>query len=261
MANSDFLGMKDLYDVQLKATSEIEVAGRVIEVGEPLAVFSEIQLGNLEEIKEVTDAAGGKGNKTLITWETTKEIQFIFEQGVFSRIHLALMSNSKLLKKDQILVPKTEERFLESDSTVLLKHLPLPNTLFIYDKDGERVRNFVQDGLLLTFPDLVEYAEVTIVYEFDYIGDTEVLTVGNRLINSNLELSGKTKVMDGKTGKQTTGVLRIPRLRLISDLSIRLGKEVSPIVTRFMAMGSPVGTRNNEYVATLSFLDADIDRT
>lgn len=260
MIDSEFLGMKDLYDVQLKATSEIEVGSKVIEAGEPLAVFSRIQLGNLNEIKEIVDASGGKNNSALITWETTKEIQFVFEQGVFSRMHLALMSNSQLLRKEEVVVPITENVFLDQGSSIILKYLPMQGTLFIYDVKGERVRDFEQDEKSLHFPNLIEFSELKIIYEFIFSDGAEVLTVGNRLINSNLELSGKTRIMDGKTGLQTTGVLRIPKLRLISDLSIRLGKETSPIIARFMATGSPVGTRNNEYVATLSFLDADIDK-
>ena len=48
--NNEF-GLKELYDVSLKATYPIETNGRKIEVGEVIAAFDKIQLANFQEIK------------------------------------------------------------------------------------------------------------------------------------------------------------------------------------------------------------------
>ena len=53
------LGFKDLYDVTLKSTYNIEVGGRTIEPGEVIAIFDKIQLGQFDEIKSYITANGG----------------------------------------------------------------------------------------------------------------------------------------------------------------------------------------------------------
>jgi len=52
-----------------------------------------------------------------------------------------------------------------------------------------------------------------------------MVTVGEKLIKGYLQLEGKTRVKDDITGKTHTAILRIPRLKLVSDLSMRLGRE------------------------------------
>ena len=43
------------------------------------------------------------------------------------------------------------------------------------------------------------------------------------------------------------------------DLSIMLGSEANPVVVNFYAVGHPVGARGQESVASLCFLNDDID--
>jgi hypothetical protein len=73
--NSEF-GLKELYEVSLKATYPIEVNGRIIEVGETIALFDKIQLANFSETKKFISANGGFDNRPQVWWEETKDIQF-----------------------------------------------------------------------------------------------------------------------------------------------------------------------------------------
>ena len=43
--------MKELYDVFLKTTYPIEIAGKQFEAGETLCVFDKVQISNFNEIK------------------------------------------------------------------------------------------------------------------------------------------------------------------------------------------------------------------
>ena len=45
----------------------------------------------------------------------------------------------------------------------------------------------------------------------------------------------------------------------MSDLSMRLGRDATPIVGRLNAIALPVGDRSNKEVMSLLFLDDDID--
>jgi hypothetical protein len=71
--NSEF-GLKELYDLTLKATYPIEMEGRVFETGEVIARFDKIQLANFREITSRVNATGGQGNVNHIVWEDSKEI-------------------------------------------------------------------------------------------------------------------------------------------------------------------------------------------
>jgi hypothetical protein len=67
-------GLKELYEVSLKATYPIEVGNRTIEIGETIAVFDKIQLAVLQENKNFVAARGSYDNRALVWWEETKEI-------------------------------------------------------------------------------------------------------------------------------------------------------------------------------------------
>jgi hypothetical protein len=59
--NTEF-GLKELYDLTLKATYPIEMEGYVFETGEVIARFDKIQIANFREITSRTSANGGHGN-------------------------------------------------------------------------------------------------------------------------------------------------------------------------------------------------------
>lgn len=79
-------GIKELYDVTLKATYNIEVGNRKVDIGETVAAFDKIQIANFQEIKKFFSANGGSDGRALVWWEETKEIQLSLVQGVFSKM-------------------------------------------------------------------------------------------------------------------------------------------------------------------------------
>ena len=74
----DNFSFKELYDVVLKTTLDIEIAGRKFEKGETIASFDKIQLANFKEIKEHVVARGGFANLPKVFWDTTKGINLSF---------------------------------------------------------------------------------------------------------------------------------------------------------------------------------------
>ena len=53
--------------------------------------------------------------------------------------------------------------------------------------------------------------------------------------------------------------MRIPRLKLVSDLSMRLGREAGPLLASFSAVGYPAGDGRDKMVMEMLFLNDDID--
>ena len=256
------LGMKELYEVTLKATYPIEINNRIIEEGETIALFDNIQIANFEEIKTKTTANGGFDNRAHVFWDSTKEVNLYFTQGVFSKTHLALMSNAKLYTLDSattdIKVPKIETLESNENGIVKLKQKPLKEKLFIYDLSGNKITNYdIVDDFSIDIKE--PYKEVSIHYYFLYDGLTTNIKIGQRLIEGFVSLEGKTRLKDDKTGKVVTGIIRIPKLKLMSDLSIRLGRNANPTVANFQAIGCPTGVKGNKTVLEMFFLEDDID--
>ena len=256
----DELGFKELYEVSLKATQIIEVGGKIIEPNETVASFDKIQIANFQEIRNVVSANGGYGNRSLIYWDATKELKLSFTQGVFSKTQMALMSNTNLIRAqgDEI-IPINVRKVYESDADKrIYTGRVLREPIFVYDnKTGEKLSNwtFYAQTIHLDTP----YKEVLVDYWYDYSNGFSKFVVGAPLVNGFLSLVGKMRVKDDTTGKVVTGIIKIPKLRLMSDLSIRVGSDAIPQVGRLEAIAVPEGARGQSKVMEIIFLNDDID--
>ena len=258
--NNEF-GLKELTDLTLKATYPIEVEGRKFETGEVIARFDKIQLANFREIASRVSANGGKSNPALIVWEDTKEIQLNFTQGIFSKLQFALLSNSNLVKSapaEKILLSAHFTGESDEEGRIQLNK-ELVSNVFVYDaKTYEKLTSKSVDlekgEIVIDAP----YCDVEVDYQFYYTNEVSTMSVGKRLIEGFLQLEGKTRVKDDITGKTRTAILRIPRLKLVSDLSMRLGREAGPLLANFAAVGYP-GVGRDKKVMEMIFLSDDID--
>ena len=259
--NNEF-GLKELYDLTLKATYPIEMEGRVFEAGEVIARFDKIQLANFREITSRASATGGKGNINHVIWEDSKEIQLNFTQGIFSKRQFALLSNAKLIHNAQSNKILLSAHFTgESDEygKIQLDRKDVVN-VFVYDaKTLERLypaKIDLKEGEVV----LVQgYRGVEIDYQYYYNNNATTLQIGQKLIQGFLQLEGKSRVKDDLTGKTHTVLLRIPRLKLVSDLSMRLGREAGPLLANFAAVAYPESVGRDKKIMELLFLDDDID--
>lgn len=257
---SEEINFKELYSVILKTTLPIEVGGKIIESGETIASFERIQIANFQEIKNVVTSNGGWDNRAHVIWETTKEIRISFTQGVFSKIQLALMSNAKLTKnegKEEIILPKRE--ILESDEAGRLELAETPlQEIFVYDSQtGEKIKNWTNSKNVLVLP--YSYKTVIVDYSYKYSNGFTKVTIGQALTRGYLSLIGKTRVKDDDTGKVKTGIIKIPKLKLMSDLSMRVGSDAIPQIGRLDAIAVPEGARGQSKAMEIIFLNDDVD--
>ena len=259
--NTEF-GLKELYDLSLKATYPIEMDGRTFEPGEVIARFDKIQLANFKEITSRVGASGGHGNSMLVIWEDPKEIQLNFTQGIFSKRQFALLSNANLIKiapMNSILISTHFKGESDEDGKIQLRNEKVTE-VFVYDaKTFDKIKpkevNLEKGVLVIGQP----YQEVEVDYQYEYSNGASIASIGQKLIGGFLQLEGKTRVKDDITGKTRTAILRIPRLRLVSDLSMRLGREAGPLLANFTAVGYPVGGGRDKKVMEMLFLNDDID--
>ena len=251
--------MKELYDVFLKTTYPLEIAGRHFEADETLCVFDKVQIANFKELKSFTSAKGGFDNRDLIFWEHSKGITLELSQGIFNPLQFALLCNARMIyqeKEEQVLLPHREET--ESDELGKITFSKKPEgRYFIYNKEtGEQLTYEVVDETSVI---IKPYTSVILDYRYAYSGGAKKLMIGRGLTNTYLKLEGKTRVKDDISGATRTGVITIPKIKLMSDLSMRLGENASPVVANFSFLGLPDGDRNTSKVMTLQFLNDDID--
>ena len=254
------LGFKELYEVSLKATQSIEVGGMRIEPGETVASFDNIQIANFQEIKSIVSANGGYGNRALIYWDATKELKISFIQGVFSKVQFALMNNTNLISSDgdEIISINSRGNFeSDKDGRIFIGKV-LREPIFVYNKEtGEKITDWTFDAQTIYLKQ--RYASVVVDYWFDYYNGFSKFLVGRPLTTGFLSLTGKTRVKDDTTGKVVTGIIKIPKLRLMSDLSIRVGNDAIPQVGQLDAIAVPEGVRGQQKVMEIIFLNDDID--
>jgi hypothetical protein len=118
--------------------------------------------------------------------------------------------------------------------------------IFCYDADtGLRIRDFEIYQNRIFFQE--QYRNVLVDYTFTYEDKIKVIEVGNRLFNGFLRLNGKMSVKDEKSGEVTTAILEMPKIKLSSSLSVKLGKSYDmSTVSDFYFTGYPDENRRRE---------------
>jgi len=293
----DFYGIKELYDVDLRLTKPIDICGRHYDVNESILKFNTAELANLNEIKNTVQARGGYHNNPLIDWETDKEINFAITNGVLSPISWSLLSNSKADNYDVKSICYCERlKTIEDDEYcyVDLKFLPnycgcligvqgnpdneplpmgrrpelplkpLPpkkdKFFFIYNEDnGKRIEDFKIINNRVYFA--TSYRNIYVDYTTDYKGSIKTINIGERLFNNYLHLTGKMTSKNERTGEVSTVLIEIPKIKISSSLSIRLGKNYEEsVISDFFFTGYPDENtrREKQLVCKISFLDKEL---
>lgn len=253
----DRFSFKSFENVRLKATYNIETSSGIITKGETVALFDQIQIAGFSDINEHITANGGFDNRPHVFWDTTREERITFSQGVFNSAEFALLLNSdRLYKSEEECVVITTREQHESDElgNFTLNHEPFDN-IFVYTTQGKRIEYTYTNQ---TIHIAENFTDVIVDYCYCYRNDTSIFKLGSSYYNGFLELEGLTRVKDDETGQVVTGILHIPKLKLVSDLSMRLGKQANPVVANFSAVGIPVGSRGNTYVSEFYLLSDDI---
>ena len=255
-------GLKELYDLSLKVTYPIEMAGRIFEPGEVIARFDKIQLANFKEVTSRVSANGGFDNRSHVIWEDPKEIQLSFTQGIFSARQFALLSNARLIdipSEEGVLISCHYSGESNEDGKILVDKQDISD-VFVYDaKTYEKIIPKSVDFKNSEIAIDSKYRNIEVDFNYRYYNKVTSCILGRKLIQGYLQLEGKSRVKDDITGKTRTAILRIPRLKLVSDLTMRLGREATPVLANFNAIGLPVGGKGSKKIMELLFLNDDID--
>lgn len=295
MKMENFVGIKELSDVSIRLNAPLEIGNKKYDINETILSFKTAEIAQINEVKDNTWARGGYHNRALVNWEIDREMRFAISHGVLSPTSWAILSNSALKEPvwksiqygeevhaieegeycyaDLKHLPNATNELLGMQPNpdneplpmgrrpeLMLKPLPPSKTkwIFVYDLEtGERVREFEIYRNRLYFKKRLR--KVYVDYTFTFNEKIREIEVGNRLLNGFLKLDGKMSVKDEKTGSVTTAILEMPKIKINSSLSILLGKNYdNSTVSDFFFTGYPVGAKEDERLAYITFLNMDI---
>ena len=268
---------------------------RYIEADEPVLYFDHIAMSMLSEQNRAIFARGGWENQPKVIWQDRSEVRFQMTQGVVSQFGLGVLLGTKVAVKGTekpILIHKKEGPFQfdigETVPRIYLEHWPVDSSvkktfIFDYDRDsvqrkiyGKRITGQYKDPLqpdketpcieLYDTKDLnpEKMASTDRKYVVDYYYEygKEVLsyTLKKERFNGLFTLEGKFYSKDENEGMNYTNILYMPKVRIVSDINLRLGERADPTVSAFDIIGLPetVGDEQN-LIVEIQHLGEDLD--
>ena len=120
-----YSGVKELYEVVLRAKTPMQFGSRYIEAEEPVLYFENISMALISEKNSTIMARGGWANMPRVIWEDRSEVSFTMSEGVMSAISMSILlsANVTAQREDEPLYVNkregpftlTEKAFIELD--------------------------------------------------------------------------------------------------------------------------------------------------
>lgn len=283
----EYFGHKELYSVVLRAKTPMKFGERYIEADEPVLYFDNLQMALLNEANRPIFARGGWANLPRIVWEERGEVSFQMVEGVMSAVGMGILLGANVLSRQDnvpLYVNKKEGPFsIGEDGYVYLKHWPVdPNIkkTFIFDFDRKAVQQKIYGKVIrgredpfgeelpciqlfqdknLTIP-ADNSREYLIDYYYEYGDEALIYTLQKERFNGLFTLEGKFYSKDENEGMNYTNVLYMPKVRVVSNINLRLGERADPTVSSFNIIGLPetVGEYKN-LIVDITRLGENID--
>ena len=276
-----YFGVKELYEVVLKAKVPMTFGSRRLEEGEPVLYFENVNISMLSEKRAPLMARGGWSNMPRVIWEDSSEVRFSLSEGVMSSISMGILLSSKMTevqKNESILVQKREGPFeLDSENGFYVQHTPyLENKkkVFIYEYEHnvaqKKVYGILENQHVGPFIKVYEDKEKTqladptknyiIDYYYEYKDEALIYLIQKERFNGLFTLEGKFYSKDENNGLNYTNLIYMPKVRVVSDINLRLGERADPTTSVFNIIGLPESTDDSKnLIVKITRLNQDID--
>ena len=288
-----YFGVKELYEVVLRAKVPMQFGSRFIEEGEPVLYFENINMAAISEKNNTIMARGGWANMPRVIWEDRSEVSFYMSEGVMSSISMSVLLSANVTSEKQqdlpMYIPKREGPFelIEKEvdgqiyNVLYITHKPVyyPEKkifIFEYSRDVAQKKVYgkpleVNDPLgrtcLAIFEDkeLKQNAdndkEYLVDYYYEYGDEALIYVVQKERFNGLFTLEGKFYSKDENEGLNYTNLIYMPKVRVVSDINLRLGERADPAVSTFNIIGLPenVGGNKKSLIMEITRLNSDED--
>ena len=294
-----YSGVKELYEVVLRAKTPMQFGSRYIEAEEPVLYFENISMALISEKNSTIMARGGWANMPRVIWEDRSEVSFTMSEGVMSAISMSILlsANVTTQREDEPLYVNkregpftlTEKAFVELDENgekvekerhvLKLSHQPIyypTKKMFIFEYDRDVAQKKVygkelgKDELGNVYMAVCEDKELNINadinkeylvdYYYEYGKKALIYAIQKERFNGLFTLEGKFYSKDENEGINCTNILYMPKVRIVSDINLRLGERADPTVSVFNIIGLPETTTDKKnMILEITRLDEDID--
>ena len=284
-----YFGTKELYEVVLRAKTPMQFGTRMLEEGEPVLYFENISMSSLSEKSHPIMARGGWANLPRVIWEDRTEVQFVLQEGVMSSISMGILLSANVAAKhlDEPLLVNKREGPLSPDSNgrIYLQYDPYiypDKKIFLleYDRNVAQKKVFgkkitgVLDGFGVERHCVELYEDKALTekidnpnrefvadYYFQYNNEALIYTIQKERFNGLFSLEGKFYSKDENEGMNYTNLIYMPKVRIVSDINLRLGERADPTMSVFniIAMPENVGGNKKSLILEITRLSEDID--
>ena len=292
-----YFGHKELYEVVLRAKVPMQFGSRYIEAQEPVLYFNNVNMSLLTEQNRPIFARGGWGNMPRVIWEERSEVQFQMIEGVMSSVGMGILLSANVISgggKDTPLYINMKEGPLEfsMNNVVQLKHWPVAyptrkTFIFDYDRDAIQEKLYGSYYISPTDQEKINQGKITqeevipriaifkdknltipaennrkyvVDYYYEYRDKALIYTVQKERFNGLFTLEAKFYSKDENEGQNYTNILYMPKVRIVSNINLRLGERADPTVSTFNIIGMPetVGDYKN-LIMDITRLSEDMD--
>lgn len=265
--NDAYFGTKELYEVVLKANLPMSFGSRQIEVGEPVLYFEKVNIAQLNEQTRPVLARGGWGNMPHVIWEDRSEVTFSLSEGVMSSIGMSVLMSAATRDNPMdgtLYLQKKEGPFSTYNGKYTLERTPALNKkMFCFEYDREVIQkkvDFTIDGKTLSITQADDSKEYLLDYYFQYGKEALIYLVEKERFNGTFSLEGKFYTKDENDGLNSTNILFMPKIRVVSDINLRLGERADPTVSVFNIIAMPARVEENDsLLMKIIHLNEDID--
>ena len=283
----EYFGHKELYEVVLRAKTPMQFGTRYIEAQEPVLYFNNIQMSRLGESNHPVFARGGWANMPRVIWDERSEVSFQMVEGVMSQVGMGILLSADVVAKEKdkpLYVHKIEGPFqVGPDRYIYLQHWPVASNIrktFIFDYDRSAVQKKIYGKIVPNLTDPLgqemhciqifedkncetladNSREYLVDYYYEYEKEALIYNVKKDRFNGLFTLEAKFYSKDENEGINYTNILWMPKVRIVSDINLRLGERADPTVSTFNIIGLPetVGDQKN-LIMEITRLGQDID--
>ena len=289
-------GHKELYEVVLRAKTPMQFGDRHIEADEPVLYFEDVNMSVITEQNRPIFARGGWANMPRVIWDDRQEVQFQMVDGVMSSVGMSMLLSANVLsqKDKQPLYIHMKEGPMEFSmkNVVQIKHWPIlyPERkvfIFKYDRNAIQEKYYGREYISAADQEKLNNNEIekndivpriaifkdknctieaekgreyVIDYYYKYEDEALIYSVQKERFNGLFTLEAKFYSKDENEGKRYTNVLYMPKVRIVSNINLRLGERADPTVSTFNIIGLPetVGDQKN-LIMEITRLGTDID--
>lgn len=283
-----YFGVKELYEVVLKAKVPMQFGSRRLEEGEPVLYFENVSISMLSERNSPIMARGGWSNMPRVIWEDRSEVTFSLTEGVMSSISMGILLSANMTEKQEgtsIAVPIREGPFeLDTGGGFYLNHYPIlppQKKVFIYEYERDVGQRKVYGTIdktrynpltgetepyIILFDDKQKTIEADatkhymVDYYYEYKDEALIYLIQKERFNGLFTLEGKFYSKDENGGLNYTNLIYMPKVRVVSDINLRLGERADPTTSVFNIVGMPEKTDDsNNLIVRITRLNQDID--